>query len=111
MIENENTAGVAEDVPAISAQPLDKPETVPVARATFWRRWLAYAIDAIILGFADGCLGFADGLISSLGSNEQAQGWWTVVWGIIRVAIQAIYFIWPYSTSGQTLGKRALKIK
>ncbi len=75
-----------------------------VERASLVRRFLAYAIDLIILSFVNG-------LISSLSSRVQAQEWWSAAWGIIGVAIPAIYFVWPYSTSGETLGKRALGIK
>jgi uncharacterized RDD family membrane protein YckC len=48
------------------------------------------------------------GLISRLGGNED---WWTVTAGIISLTIPVVYFVWPYSTRGQTLGKKMLRIK
>jgi uncharacterized RDD family membrane protein YckC len=84
---------------------------VPVERASFWQRLLAYVIDLFILGFVNGCLSLASGLTSSLIGNDESQVLWAVVWAIIGVGIPTAYFVWPYSTSGQTLGKRALQIK
>lgn len=63
--------------------------TVPRKKATVLQRFLAYVIDMIIVGILGGIV---------------QDGW-------IVTALTAIYFIWPYSTTGQTLGKRALNIK
>lgn len=64
-------------------------KTISEEKATIMRRFFAYAIDMIILGILGGIV---------------QDGW-------IVTALTAIYFIWPYSTNGQTLGKRALNIK
>lgn len=90
---------------------LEERATIPVERATFWQRFLALLIDNIFLSLVNGCLGFAIGLGSVMISNGPDPGWGPTVSWIIGAAIEAIYFIRAYSTSGQTLGKRALKIK
>ncbi len=72
---------------------------VPMGKAPLARRFFAYAIDAIILSLVAGGLRLIPGYSGSL------------IGDILSVAIPAIYFIWPYSTTGQTLGKLALKIK
>lgn len=66
-------------------------------KASVTRRFFAYMIDSIVLSM----LNFAYRFISS--ETDAAQ--------TIGLAIPALYFIWFYSTSGQTLGKRALGIK
>lgn len=72
----------------------------PVERPSLTRRFFAYMIDLAILAVVGGGLILAGG-ITSLPS----------AWHIIAVAAAAAYFVGPYSTSGQTLGKHALKIK
>ena len=71
------------------------PKIISDEKATFMRRFFAYAIDGIILGF--------------IGSIIQVRS--SFVSQIMYIAITAVYFVWPYSTNGQTLGKRALNIK
>ncbi len=70
------------------------PLTLPVEKASLVKRFLAFIIDMIILSVVDG-------LVSRLFGNLQ----------IIPTAMSAIYFIWFYSTSGRTLGKRILGIQ
>jgi uncharacterized RDD family membrane protein YckC len=74
--------------------------TWPVEKASFMRRFLAYIIDLGVLGLAGACLDFAVAPTPP-----------PAVWRAITAAIAAIYFIWSYSISGQTLGKRVLQIK
>jgi uncharacterized RDD family membrane protein YckC len=84
---------------------------LPVQTAPLPQRFLAAVIDLSLLGIAEGCWSLLGGLVWTHGGIAPVQEWHVVVWGIIAVAVPAIYFIWPYSTSGQTPGKRVLEIK
>ncbi len=80
---------------------------LPIPRATVWQRLAAYMIDMIILGLISGFLQMMFGSAGPASDNM----WWTSLGAGIALVIQAVYFLWPYSTNGQTIGKRALKIK
>ncbi len=80
-------------------------------RASFKDRFLALLIDSLILGVINGCIQTLSIQNVPLGLGEQVQGWWGTVWGIVIAVIPILYFTWAYSTSGQTIGKRAMKIK
>ena len=73
-------------------------------RASLSRRFFASFIDAIVLSLLNG-------VMTSLSGDAQMPGALRSLWDILSLVISALYYIWPYSTSGQTLGKRALGIK
>ncbi len=83
--------------------------TVPAhtVRASIGQRFAASLIDQLIVGLATGCVSSVFGFISSAGGDP----WWSELAGGVVLLIEAMYFIWPYSTGGQTIGKRAMKIK
>ncbi len=85
--------------------------TIPMERASFGQRFLAFLIDSIILGIIDGCINFIGVPNWFLFAGQPAQEWLSVAIVIIQGLIPTLYFIWAYSTTGQTLGKRALKIR
>ncbi len=70
----------------------------------FWQRWFANWIDSIIIGSVTGGL---DKLASEF-PQTTASTW---VLGAFSWLVISAYFIWFYSTTGQTLGKRWLGIK
>ncbi len=82
-----------------------------VEKAGFFPRFLAYTIDGIVLSLATGCVGFFGGLVPVASANKQAGQWWDAGLGLLSIAIPLVYFVWAYSTDGQTPGKRALKIR
>ena len=89
----------------------DQGASVPVRRASFLHRFFAFSIDLMILGIAGSCVNTVVGFMVSPGGSANAGEWSGFMWWIISLVIPAVYFIWPYSTDGQTTGKRALKIK
>jgi len=91
--------------------PSSESAIAPMERASFWQRLFAFVIDTVVLSIIVGCISLAGLPNRSLGGNEQFQGWWSAAWVIIQGVIPAIYYIYSYSTSGQTLGKHILKIK
>lgn len=90
---------------SVEAAASTAPARVP--KASIGRRFLANFIDQIIIAVATGCLSSAFGLVVSMGGAR----WWSDLAGGIVLLIEAMYFIWPYSTDGQTIGKRVMKIK
>jgi uncharacterized RDD family membrane protein YckC/Tol biopolymer transport system component len=95
---------IGEEGPLASAQRSNEQKTLPVEMASLWRRLLAFNIDAIILSLADG-------FISWLGGVEGMPTWWATVWGVVGIVISVLYYVWPYSTSGQTIGKAIFGIR
>jgi uncharacterized RDD family membrane protein YckC len=91
--------------------PVREASSAPMERASFFQRFFAFFIDSIILGIINGCISIINIQEFPLGLGEQVQGMWSAAWGIILFAIPAVYFIHAYSTNGQTIGKRAMKIK
>jgi uncharacterized RDD family membrane protein YckC len=92
--------------------------------AGFWRRTGAAVIDAVVVGVSLGLLGLIVGLI--LGARiprlreigldylvELALGGGTaVIAGLVcAVLVALLYFLWFHAMSGQTVGKRACRIK
>ncbi len=75
---------------------------------SFWRRLGAFIIDMIILNFVAGVIAKATD------RPDLMPTWWLTVWGVIgliAVVLPVIYFVWPYSAGGQTLGKKILGIQ
>ncbi len=97
-----------EQVPVIPENLVIEPQPGPAKRASFWQRFFALLIDLIVLGLIDGGINLLGLQNWSVGRN---LGWWPALWSIVQGAIPAIYFIWSYSSGGQTLGKRAMMIK
>lgn len=73
---------------------------VIVEKATLRRRFAANFIDSFIISIINQ-------IISPLLGNFAGGPFWF----FIVLAIPVFYFIYPYSTNGQTPGKRALDIK
>ena len=71
---------------------------VPAARASFGQRLVAALIDGILLGVVGGILG-------ALVAGDSARSGISFVLGI------AYYIYFHGSTSGQTVGKKAMKIR
>ena len=72
-------------------------EKIEIEFAGFWRRFIAYQVDLIILSLMRGFI-FRSKLLGSIES-----------WAVTLINIG--YFVWPYSTSGQTIGKQILGIR
>ena len=92
---------------SIQISELNESPALPVPRASFLQRFAAYFVDTMILGLVTGCLGSFFGVIGSAARG----GPWSDMAGAIGLVIPAAYFFWAYSTDGQTVGKRILKIK
>jgi uncharacterized RDD family membrane protein YckC len=69
--------------------------------AGFWRRMAAYVIDGIILSL----------LNYVIDRFENNSVWGSLTLSAIGLLIWTGYFIWAYSFSGQTIGKRILGIR
>ncbi len=85
--------------------------------ATVGRRFGAYLLDALILGFAMGLLGLFTGL-SNLANptffnfNSAAAVVRGSFWiSLVSISIYFAYYTYFYSTNGQTIGKRAVGIR
>ena len=82
--------------------PPSAPETQAVY-AGFWERFLAYIIDAIVIGII--------WVILSAVFLQNYYPPWTVPFGLINWLIAFVYF-WAFETrNGQTIGKIALKLR
>src|SRR5512143_3331620 len=92
---------------SIQISELSESPALPVPRASFLQRFAAYFVDTMILGLVTGCLGSFFGVIGSAARG----GPWSDMAGAIGLGIPAAYFFCAYSTDGQTVGKRILKIK
>jgi len=77
--------------------------------AGFWRRFVAYIIDAIIVGVAAGII---ESIIAAIvrASTSDLTGA-TVREGVIGLIVGIVYFGYLWSRNGQTLGYMALGIK
>jgi uncharacterized RDD family membrane protein YckC len=76
---------------------------VLVEKARFLQRALAHAVDSFILGIVTGVF---QTLIT-----PTTPIWWDASVYVLNAAIFGLYYIWPYSTTGQTLGKRLFSIR
>lgn len=79
-----------------------------VRLAGFWRRCGAFGVDAVLAGLV-GALADAGG--ESIATAQGAPVWMGPLWGVLSLAIGAAYWVWPYSTDGQTVGKKLLGIR
>lgn len=85
---------------------------LPMERASVGRRFFAGVADSIILSIACRMLFILGEELNSLLAGMVLQTWASSLWDlIIWVIFPALYFIWSYSTGGQTLGKRLFGIK
>jgi len=75
-------------------------ETKSIEKAGWWRRFWAYALDWLILGLVEASLSWI--VFPLIGDT---------VGTVLVLAITALYFVWPYSRGGQTLGKKVLGIR
>ncbi|GMQ79301.1 MAG: hypothetical protein BMS9Abin02_1876 [Anaerolineae bacterium] len=75
-----------------------------VEKGGFWRRYFAYTIDWFILGIIYW-------FFSSFFGGEGASDWRDIMLSILGILIPAVYFVWPYSRGGQTIGKRILGLR
>ena len=85
----------------VEAQKSEEEEKIAIEFAGFRRRMAAFVIDLIILGWITGIISRFEG--TSL--------WQDVALLAVSIVIPVGYFVWPYSTSGQTLGKEIIGIK
>ena len=86
--------------------------------ASFWKRWLAYMIDSVIVGLIAGvpagCLGgIIPAFMSGMDENVFVIVMVIVIFIVVLWALVAssLYFGLMWSRTGQTLGKKWLGIK
>lgn len=82
-----------------------KEQGMAIERVPFWRRLVAFIIDMIILNVVGGVI------LKATDQPDLMPTWWITIWGVIGVVIPVVYFVWPYSAEGQTLGKKILNIR
>jgi uncharacterized RDD family membrane protein YckC len=76
-------------------------EQIAFEKAGFWRRFAAYSLDWLIIGWIQGVI-LGLGLIESLPF---------IVQSVTSFTIPFIYFVWPYARGGATPGKRLFGIR
>lgn len=79
-------------------------EKIAVKKAGFWRRFVAYSIDWLIIGWIEGAM-FGLGVLGLIESLP------IIVQSVISLLIPFVYFVWSYSHGGSTPGKRLLGIR
>ena len=75
----------------------------------FWRRLVAYIIDAIIVGIASGIVEAIIGAIVRASGNDVTGTTWRG--GLVTLVLGLIYFGYLWSRNGQTLGYMALGMR
>ncbi len=75
-----------------------------VETAGFWRRWIAYSLDMWIIG-----LFLRAGFYIIEAANPGSISGGSLTFVILGGAV--LYYVWPYSSGGQTLGKKLLGIR
>lgn len=71
--------------------------------ASFGSRFVAFIIDAVLMALAQGIIGFILGLV--LGDNGQYLS------SIISIGLSIYYWVVYQAMTGQTIGKKAMKIQ
>lgn len=94
--------------PMSSSVPLERP-----VYASFGRRLGSFLVDAVIVGLVNGVLGGS--VIFLIGPPRPIQSsirsLLLVITRFLTLLISCVYYIYFTGSSGQTLGKKALKIK
>ena len=83
--------------------PGDGRRFVPIQAASLWKRSVALLLDGFLLAAINAIFveigGFAD------------APFWDLWWAMLAAVVPVFYFIWPFSTGGQTLGKLATNVR
>lgn len=82
-----------------------------VPRASFGRRLAAYAIDAVALSAAGGCLSLVTSVAAAASGGGGASQVLSTAATVLASALPLAYFAWSYSITGETLGKRLMHIR
>ena len=98
---------IGEPPAALPSEPLEQVVTV----IGFGRRFVAYLIDAIILGAVGACLGFGISAVTASGASQDVVSGANLAVQCLSLLIGLAYFVIFWATSGQTPGKMALGIK
>ena len=84
----------------------------PMDYAGFWRRFVAYLIDYLVVLAGSVAVGFAIGFVAGLTGAEDVNGGWLVAIYIAVIAGYYLYYAFMESSANQaTVGKIALGIK
>jgi uncharacterized RDD family membrane protein YckC len=89
-----------------------EPEPEPVSYSGLVTRTIAFAIDAAVINLAGLAVGVAVALVFSIlpdGSDTQAIV--IALGGVAFLLWSALYFAWFWTTTGQTPGNRAMRIR
>ena len=98
---------IGEPPAALPSEPLEEVVTV----IGFGRRFVAYLIDAVILGAVAACLGFGLSSVTASGARGDVISGANLAVQCLSILIALVYFVVFWATSGQTPGKMALGIK
>jgi uncharacterized RDD family membrane protein YckC len=83
---------------------LPRQDKAALKLASVDRRLVAYLVDGLFLSVLGGLAGAIGGVVDS--------GIWVAFWSLlVPFLVGVIYFVRPYSTSGQTWGKRLVGIR
>ena len=77
--------------------------------AGFWRRFVAYILDAIILGIVSAVVGAIIGAIAHVSTGDTTGV--SVRGGLVTLILGLLYFGYLWSRSGQTIGYMALGLR
>src|SRR5688500_10605714 len=95
-------------MPDVPSAPLaaDDPPTrslTPIEKAANWRRWAASLVDNFVVS------GVSAFLYARITATTPV--WWDALVNLAVIVFAGLYYIWPYATTGQTLGKRLFGIR
>ena len=80
--------------------------------AGFWRRFVAYLIDYLIIGAGAFAVGFLIGIVAGVAGADDVKGGWLVAIYVITIAGYYLYYAFMESSANQaTVGKIALGLK
>jgi uncharacterized RDD family membrane protein YckC len=80
--------------------------------AGFWRRFVAYLIDYLIIGAGAFAVGFLIGILAAVAGADDVKGGWLVAIYVITIAGYYLYYAFMESSANQaTIGKIALGLK
>jgi uncharacterized RDD family membrane protein YckC len=79
--------------------------------AGFWRRFVAYLIDYLIIGAGAFAVGFLIGIVAGVAGADVNGGWLVAIY-VITIAGYYLYYAFMESSANQaTVGKIALGLK
>ena len=80
--------------------------------AGFWRRFVAYLIDYLIIGAGAFIVGFVIGIIAGASGADDVEGGWRAAIYVVTIAGYYLYYAFMESSANQaTVGKIALGLK